>query len=68
VLAAGTATVVDEGDSYEVNQPTIVPLAEAMHHFSPKDLRTFRWFGVDRCLDLCRLEPNPTSAQLTKPA
>ena len=50
VLAGGSATIVNEGSTYDVDRPQVVPLAEANHHFSPQDQRAHRMFGVDQCL------------------
>ena len=58
VLASGSATIVNEGNAYEVDQPEIVPTDAVAAHFPPRELRTLRLFGVDQCLRLRRVEPN----------
>ena len=35
VLASGSATIVDEGNTYDVDRPEVVPMAEADRYFSP---------------------------------
>jgi hypothetical protein len=52
VLAAGSATLVTEGRSHEVDRPELVPMGEVVDHFPPGDQRSFRIFGVDRALRL----------------
>ena len=36
VLASGSATIVDEGNTYDVDRPEVVPMAEADRYFSPR--------------------------------
>lgn len=48
VLAAGSATIVYEGETYHVDRPELVPLAAAP--LDAKDRRTARLFGVSDCL------------------
>jgi deazaflavin-dependent oxidoreductase (nitroreductase family) len=50
VLAAGSATIVDNGSTYHVEQPEVVPMDAVQHHFTPMDQRLHRWFAVDQCL------------------
>ena len=57
VVASGSATVVHEGSTYLVDHPEIVPMSVAVPHFSPKDQRTHRIFGVDQCLLVRRVGP-----------
>jgi deazaflavin-dependent oxidoreductase (nitroreductase family) len=67
VLASGSATIVDEGNTYEVNRPEIVPIAVAGPNFSPQDQRAHRWFGVQQCLQVLRVEPDEISERVTDP-
>lgn len=61
VLAAGAATIVHEGEIYEVTDPEIVPTAELDAHFTASDRRTQRLFNVDRCLRVRRVTaPTPS--------
>jgi deazaflavin-dependent oxidoreductase (nitroreductase family) len=57
VLASGSATIVDEGSTYDVDRPEVLPMAEADHYFSPQDRRAHGVFGVDQCLRVRRLGP-----------
>lgn len=59
VLAAGTATLVTEGRTYEVDHPELVPLDSANAWFPAADQRQHRWFGVEHCL---RLRTSPGGA------
>jgi deazaflavin-dependent oxidoreductase (nitroreductase family) len=54
VLASGSASIVHDAITYDVDRPQVVPLAEAGHHFSPQDQRAHRLFGVDQCLSVRR--------------
>ena len=36
VLASGSATIVNEGNTYDVDRPEVVPMAEAGRYFSPR--------------------------------
>lgn len=54
VLAAGSATLVTEGHTYEVDQPELIPMDDVVDRFPPGDQRSFRVFGVDRALRLHR--------------
>src|SRR5688572_5901515 len=47
VLARGSAVIVDEGSTYEVDQPEVVPLAVEALSFSPEDQRAHRLFRVE---------------------
>jgi deazaflavin-dependent oxidoreductase (nitroreductase family) len=52
VLAAGSATVVTNGDRLEVDAPTIVATADVADIIPSRTMRTLRLFGVDECLHL----------------
>jgi deazaflavin-dependent oxidoreductase (nitroreductase family) len=67
VLARGSATIVDEGNTHEVNRPEIVPMAVAERHFAPQDQRSHRLFAVDQCLRVRRAQPDETSEGRTDP-
>ena len=54
VLANGAATVVTNGQAYEVCRPQVVPMSEATSHFRPKEQKLHRRFHVDSCLQLHR--------------
>jgi len=57
VLASGSATIVNEGRTYQVDQPEVVPIAAAAAHLSASDQRSHRLIGVDQCLRVRRVEP-----------
>jgi deazaflavin-dependent oxidoreductase (nitroreductase family) len=52
VLAAGSATVVTNGERLAVGWPTIVATADVADLIPGRTLRTLRLFGVDECLHL----------------
>lgn len=59
VIAAGRATLTHEAETYHLDQPTLVPMAEVVAQFPAKDRRTHDLFGVDHALRLRRVEPTP---------
>lgn len=61
VLVSGSATIVDEGTTYRVDQPEIVPLALMADHFPLKDRRNHDRFRVDQCLRLRRTDHHELS-------
>ncbi len=56
VLASGTATIVDQGTTYLVDRPEVVPMYDVAEWFPPKDRRHFDQFRVDRALRLRRVD------------
>jgi len=56
VLANGSATVVDDGNTYGVDQPEVVPMAVMGAHFTPADQRMHRLFDVEQCLRVRRVD------------
>jgi deazaflavin-dependent oxidoreductase (nitroreductase family) len=50
VLASGSATIVHEGRTYQVDQPEIVPMEAVADRFTTSDQRGFRVLGVDQAL------------------
>jgi deazaflavin-dependent oxidoreductase (nitroreductase family) len=52
VLAAGNATLVHEGSTYTVDQPTIVPTTSVVDELPAGERRTLRLFRVGECLRL----------------
>lgn len=50
VLAAGTATIVHEGEEYPVVEPELLDTADSGHEFSASEQREIRLFGNTRCL------------------
>jgi deazaflavin-dependent oxidoreductase (nitroreductase family) len=68
VLASGTATIVDEGETYQVDQPEVVPTSDALDHFPPSEQRAHRLFAVDQTLKVRRVEPADAAEQVVDPA
>jgi deazaflavin-dependent oxidoreductase (nitroreductase family) len=62
VLATGSATIVNEGETWLIDQPELVPTAEAAPYMPAKEQRELRRFAVDRCLRVHRVEPDDGSA------
>ena len=54
VLAAGRATIVSGGESFDVEEPIIAATAEVAPQIPPGTLRTLRIFGVSECVHLRR--------------
>ena len=54
VLAAGSATLVTEGQTYEVDQPEIVPLGDVVEFLPSKERRNLRLFRVEQALRVHR--------------
>ena len=50
VLASASATVIHDGHAHRVERPEVISMSVAEPHFSPKDQRMHRVFGVDQCL------------------
>lgn len=57
VLASGSATILWEGRTFQVDQPEIVPMGPVATSFPPGDQRGFRLLGVDQALRLRRVGP-----------
>jgi len=56
VLANGSATIVHEGHTYQVDQPEIVPMRAVESQFTAGDQRGFHWMAVDQALRVRRVE------------
>ncbi len=50
VLAAGTAGIVHEGETHDVDRPEIVPITEISAYIPAREQRTHRVFHVDEVL------------------
>ena len=68
VLASGSATIVHEGHTYQVDQPEIVSMHTVETHFTAGDQRGFRRFAVDQALRVRRVEPEGAGARVTDAA
>lgn len=55
VLARGSATIVDQGTTYTVEAPEVVPVSEAEPDLPASELRTLRLFRVQSCLRVRRV-------------
>jgi deazaflavin-dependent oxidoreductase (nitroreductase family) len=56
VLAAGSAGLVHEGQTYALQGPEVIPLSEAAAYFGTREGWFLRLFGVQECLRLHRVE------------
>jgi deazaflavin-dependent oxidoreductase (nitroreductase family) len=54
VVANGEASVVNNGRTYRVDQPQVIPMAEATRYFGPKEQKLHRRFAVATCLRVHR--------------
>jgi deazaflavin-dependent oxidoreductase (nitroreductase family) len=54
VLAAGSATIVSQGDSFDVDEPIIAATAEVIDLIPARTRRTLRLFGVTESVHLRR--------------
>ena len=52
VLARGSATIVTNGHSYDVDRPEVIAMAEATGYFRPREQRMHRQFHVDSALQV----------------
>jgi deazaflavin-dependent oxidoreductase (nitroreductase family) len=59
VLAAGSATIVADGRSCEVDRPAVIPMTEATAYFRPRDQRLQRQFHVDTALQVQQRQGAP---------
>ena len=55
IIAAGSAVIELDGQTYSVDLPKIVPTADVADAFSPGDQRLNRWLAINECLRLHRL-------------
>jgi deazaflavin-dependent oxidoreductase (nitroreductase family) len=52
VLDKGSAAIVTNGHTYEVDRPEVIPMAEATAYFRPREQRMHRQFHVDAVLQV----------------
>jgi hypothetical protein len=64
VLASGSATIVHEGQTYEVDQPEIVPMQAVAARFTGGDQQGFRRLAVDQALRVRRVEPEEAGVRV----
>jgi hypothetical protein len=60
VLAQGSAVIVHEGNTYQVDRSEVVPSAVAMPHVPSKYQWSLRMYGVDQFVRVRRVEPQGT--------
>lgn len=56
VVAAGSATIVKGGETYEVTGAEVLPTTEVAALLPPEQLRVLRAFKVDECLRVRRVD------------
>lgn len=66
VLAAGSATIVTEGRTHEVDRPELVPMETVVDAFPESDRKSFRMFKVDEALRLHRAAPPVAEAPVVE--
>jgi deazaflavin-dependent oxidoreductase (nitroreductase family) len=67
VMAAGSAVIVSEGNTYQVDRPELVPSSVAFVHVPRTEQRSLRLFGVDEFLRVRRVERQETHEQTAQP-
>jgi hypothetical protein len=50
VIASGSATIVNEGNTYRIDQPELVPTAMAAPYMPVKEQRSLHRFDIAECL------------------
>jgi deazaflavin-dependent oxidoreductase (nitroreductase family) len=68
VLASGSATIVHEGQVYEVDQPELIPMQAVAARFAGGDQQGFRLLRVDQALRVRRVEPAGAGARVADAA
>ena len=59
VLGKGSATIVTNGHTYEVDRPEVIPMAEATAYFRPGEQRLHRQFHVETALQVHQRQEVP---------
>jgi deazaflavin-dependent oxidoreductase (nitroreductase family) len=54
VLDKGSATIVTNGHTYQVDRPEVIPMGEATGYFRPREQRMHRQFHVESALQVHR--------------
>ncbi len=52
VIGKGSAAIVTNGHTYQVDRPRVIPMAEATGYFRPREQRMHRQFHVDCALQV----------------
>ena len=56
VLASGSATIVHDGQTYEVDQPELIPMQTVAARFADGDQQGFRLLAIDQALQVRRVD------------
>lgn len=67
VLAAGSASIMANGRSYDVDRPEVIPMAEATAFFRPREQRMHRQFHVDTALQVHERREDPMAPRRADP-
>jgi deazaflavin-dependent oxidoreductase (nitroreductase family) len=67
VLAADSAVIIHEGNTYRVDSPELIPSAVAIVHVPRKEQLSLRLFGVDEFLQVRRMDPQETPDETVGP-
>lgn len=67
VMAAGSAVIIHEGNTYAVSHPEIVPSSVAFVHVPQAEQRALRAFAVDQFLRVRRAEPQEPHEETAEP-
>lgn len=67
VMAEGSATLINEGETFLVDHPEFVPSSVAEPYIRPKDLRSQRVYGVDEYLQVRRVQPAEAQDEVAEP-
>jgi hypothetical protein len=62
VMAAGAASLVHEGATYDVDRPELVPVTDVAGFLPAGEIRNLRLFAVDTCLQMHASEDTKESA------
>ena len=62
VLALGSAVLIREGRTLQVDRPEVVPVAQVEELFPPSEQRTHRLFRIEHCLRLRRVEVDESAS------
>ena len=61
VLAVGSAVLIHDGRTLQVDRPEILPVADVPDLFPPSEQRTHRLFRIDHCLRIRNVQANEPS-------
>lgn len=67
VLAAGSASIMTDGRSYDVGRPEVIPMAEATAYFRPREQHMHRQFHVDTALKVHQRPEGPMTPDPADP-